>query len=306
MKPHFFSVASVFRDETRYLREWVEYYRLVGADHLYLLCNDQLPEYDRVLEILRPYVDSGFVDLTRVPDLAGLPPIDFWQAMAEQAFASACHETEWLAMLDLDEFLFPVVDADVASGIRRLDSPGLGGIAVNWCVFGSSGHTVPPTLQTKAFRHRAHNGYKFNYSIKTIVRCDAAFGPISGNHYYSYRRGWECRDTSGAATVGAKLAIPQFDQFVVNHYRLRSLVDYAYKCCRPRLGLRTRAMSTPEIVASFVKHDHNQVRDDRLWLRYGTDLMALVHGPPNTPLPERSPSPALASRADALPPVDYS
>src|SRR4051812_43400023 len=52
--------CAIFQNETFFLREWIEYHRIVGVEHFYLYNNLSTDNY---LEILQPYIAEGIVEL---------------------------------------------------------------------------------------------------------------------------------------------------------------------------------------------------------------------------------------------------
>ena len=54
MSKYRFSIAACARWESRFIVEWLNYYRIIGFDHVFLYCNDDDPRelYGKVL----PYV----------------------------------------------------------------------------------------------------------------------------------------------------------------------------------------------------------------------------------------------------------
>ena len=62
---HELSVTAIFRDEAPYLREWIEYHKLLGVEHFYLYNN---LSQDKCNEVLAPYVKNGEVDLIEWPE----------------------------------------------------------------------------------------------------------------------------------------------------------------------------------------------------------------------------------------------
>lgn len=60
----YLSVCAIFQDEAPYLREWIEYHRLMGAEHFYLYDNDS---HDEFLEVLQPYINKRIVTLIDWP-----------------------------------------------------------------------------------------------------------------------------------------------------------------------------------------------------------------------------------------------
>ena len=60
MKKYYLSIASVFKNESWGLKEWLEHYRFHGVDHVYLV-NDFSD--DNYISILKPFIEDGFVTL---------------------------------------------------------------------------------------------------------------------------------------------------------------------------------------------------------------------------------------------------
>lgn len=131
-KKYTLSICAVFKNEARYLKEWIEYHQLVGVDHFYLYTNNTS---DRSLNVLRPYIKKGVVTLTNWPDFLGDLPEEktFMWALATQtsAFEHAIHvkgkeETKWLAIVDISEFLVPIQSMKLLDILERYDEyPGI-------------------------------------------------------------------------------------------------------------------------------------------------------------------------------------
>jgi glycosyl transferase family 92 len=112
-KKHELSVCAIFKNEKKYLKEWIEYHRMIGIDHFYLYNNNSS---DRPLTILLPYIKQGVVTLISWPD--ALPEEKeensaMW-ALSTQVSAyenaiqtRAKKESEWLVLMSVDEFLVP-------------------------------------------------------------------------------------------------------------------------------------------------------------------------------------------------------
>jgi hypothetical protein len=106
------AIAAVVKNEARDLREWLEFHRLVGVEHVFLYDNRS---NDDTQEVLIPYIKSDFVTL--------IPWAHFNSASSFQyqayAHALCCFGPgwRWMAIIDADEFLFPV-EADNLSSAR--------------------------------------------------------------------------------------------------------------------------------------------------------------------------------------------
>ena len=66
-KNHNLSICAIFKNEAKFLKEWIEYHRLVGVDHFYLYDNGST---DRFKEILNPYIKDKTVTLIYWPERA--------------------------------------------------------------------------------------------------------------------------------------------------------------------------------------------------------------------------------------------
>lgn len=93
------SVCSIARMENRYIREWVEYYRDLGVDTIFIYDNNFDGE-ERFEDVIGDYIDSGFVVL-----------IDYRNHIYCQLDAyQSCYDVnkdkyDWMMFIDVDEFL---------------------------------------------------------------------------------------------------------------------------------------------------------------------------------------------------------
>ena len=58
------AVTAIFKNEGRYLKEWLDYHLFAGVEHFYLYNNDSSDNY---AEVLAPYIEKNLVTLTDVP-----------------------------------------------------------------------------------------------------------------------------------------------------------------------------------------------------------------------------------------------
>ena len=63
-KKYRISLCGIFKNEASFLKEWIEFHRIVGIDHFFLYNN--LSE-DNYREVLDPYIKNGIVDLIEWP-----------------------------------------------------------------------------------------------------------------------------------------------------------------------------------------------------------------------------------------------
>ena len=251
---YYLSVGAVFREENPWLVEWLEYHIFVGVEHFFLYNNDlDTTESD---EILRPYVEHGIVDNIHFP-------VQCCQFSAwEDAMNRTCDLTEWIAMIDLDEFVFPRKSDDLREVMRNYDH--YSGLVANWSIFGSSGLVERPPNQINHFLYRAKNSFIENRHIKSIVKPRSVIPGGSGDpHHFAYQTGHAVDENY------QKVDSPfnqHTDQIIrINHYAVRSRND-----CRNIKLPKGRADTNLGRIENFWEiHDRNEVFDDEISRRFG-------------------------------------
>jgi hypothetical protein len=173
----FMTIATMLKNQRRWLREWIEFNLMMGFEHIIIYDNGS---EDEPYEILRPYVDQGLLTYIPWPPPSNPPmPTSFatrteryqyqwlhdaletcrsntW-VMHKQgpcqlaAFVDAILRTNggisrWLAIWDVDEFIFPKQQANMRTlaGILRRHFADTDHIRFLGSVFGTSGHIVTP------------------------------------------------------------------------------------------------------------------------------------------------------------------
>jgi hypothetical protein len=126
-------MVLIVRNEASYLEEWLCYHLALGADHVFLYDNGST---DETATILEPYINHGLLTLLEWPLPGG-------QADAyNHALRFFGPSVDWLAFIDVDEFLVPLVDDDLPSLLERFDDAA--DIRVPRREFGFSGHRSRP------------------------------------------------------------------------------------------------------------------------------------------------------------------
>jgi hypothetical protein len=268
----YLSVCAIYRDEEPYLREWIEFHRLVGVEHFFLYNNLSLDDHR---DVLAPYVEAGIVTLTDWPEEPGQ------MSSYEHCLATFANASRWIAFLDLDEFLFSPTKTSVSEILAEFeDAPG---VVVNWAVFGPAGHTTPPTgLQIENYTSRTDDP-DFNHMVKSIVdprRVETAPGP----HFFTYEDGALPVDENGNPVQPRNITDSvSFDRLRINHYVTRSRVEYERKQAILNAHTRTLKVRIKNYERRYQKL--NEVQCDAI-LVYLDDLRRALS---NDPRPSRVP-----------------
>ena len=218
------AVISMFRNCAPYLKEWVEYHRMVGVDHFWLYNDESTDNWE---EVLKPYIDEGLVEVYYWP--AGKP---WWVNEQLTAYADgvrrAMGNTTWVALMDQDEFLLPMMDKTVTECLKNHFSDA-SAIYISWRNFGTSGVTLaegePMLFRLTACSLRDHPR---NWCGKSIFRPEVAdLDQLWSPHFCALKLGFNYVDGDGNATLTAegsdlKPQAKHHSKYIrINHYALR-------------------------------------------------------------------------------------
>lgn len=258
---HLLAFATIFKRENDYLREWIEFHRLVGVDHFYLYDNDGGPE---AKDLLQPYVDAGVV--TRHP-WTHLDGTRFDRATPfgqrnknHMAFAHAAKnyrsDAQWLMKIDVDEFLVPVAADSLRPAIGALDVQRWKGVRIPRFDFGSNGHVgKPAALVTAAYTRR--EATPSNH--KDLANGDY----LSDNRFANSAHWWHYRWWRGGRLQPAE----QTRSTRIHHYYTKSRAEY--------LARQNTSGGRPQTEAGFAERDaRGNAVEDRSLLRFQAALEA--------------------------------
>jgi hypothetical protein len=165
------SVIAIFQNEDRFLKEWVDFYRVLGVEHFYLFNNLSEDDY---LEVLHPYIQAGIVELYDWPYISQPGHEADWNKIQSAAYRQgldlARGKSKWVALLDTDEFLFPKQKENLVAFLKDYEE--CSSLLVNWQIFGTS-HVprIPENrLMIETLLKQAPVQSEINTYCKSIVR----------------------------------------------------------------------------------------------------------------------------------------
>lgn len=176
--PYQYEIAAclIFQNEAFYLKEWIEYHRLIGVEHFYLFDNGSTDDY---MPYIAPYIHSGLVELYSYPYL-GSNQAEYNEiqcSVYNYALQLACGKVKWLAIIDADEFIFPVQSTPLISILN--DYEDYGGVYLNYLMFGTAHIEKMPKKQliTETLTYSASKPTAFGKSIVRPERVSLCTDP---------------------------------------------------------------------------------------------------------------------------------
>lgn len=244
-------IVAIAKNESEYIREWVAFHKIIGVDAIYLYDNDST---DDMKECIRDYIDEGFVIYNEIHGVQ--KQYDAYND-ALSRYGKYCG---YMAFIDCDEFLVPKEKyGDIVEEIDKVikQHKNAGGVAINWCMYGSSGYIDKPEgLCIENFVMRADtetgNG---NDCVKSIV-IPKCVKRISNPHYPKYRFGFCSIDFDGNPVADFSNKIVDYGPIRINHYFTKSREQW----------IKRRSMGRADIAGyrtmeDFDQHDNNDLKD---------------------------------------------
>jgi glycosyl transferase family 92 len=213
----YLAVCAIYRNEADYLREWIEFHRLVGVERFFLYDNEST---DAHREVLAPYVERGIATVEPWPQFPGQ------MTAYEHCLKTHREDARWIAFIDLDEFLFSPTGEPVPDLLAKYEqSPG---VVVNWALFGSSGHVARPERLVIESYVRRTDDPNFNHQVKSIVD-PRRVANFCGPHFFTYRDGLAVDENGRPVKPRNTTDSVSFARLRVNHYVTKSREEFERK-----------------------------------------------------------------------------
>lgn len=227
----YLAIVCIIKNEAKYIKEWIAYYKLMDVDHIYLYNNGS---NDNIHEVLAEEIAHGYVTLF---DFNG----ENAQLPAYRLSAKCLkNQSRWIAYIDADEFLLPKEGTLKEFLSQREMYPGIG---INWIVYGPGGHkTKPEGLVTENYWYTFEDvNNLLNLRIKSIVDPNEVYN-VSSPHFCIMKNGRYAVDENGEEITTKWMYVsgsgPAFtgrnntETIRINHYWTKSEQELLIKCKR--------------------------------------------------------------------------
>lgn len=236
------SVGTLFKNEATGLKEWLDHYLARGVQHFYMIDDNSTDDY---MTVLKPYIDRGVVSL-----FIGRDSYYVGRQMNyyNNYILPHLHETEWLIMVDIDEFIWSPKLVNLYVLLKMYFSD-IAQVQIVHTLFGSNGHITQPPSVVAGFTRRTKEVPSVIFCTKYIV--NTKFKVKSLNvHHATLENEEDIRD---------KFKIFPSEWFRMNHYSCQSREFWRdVKCTRGDVDqFRTRSVDD----AFWKEIDCNDVED---------------------------------------------
>lgn len=231
------SVLAILKDEAHNIEEWLCHHMAIGVDHFFLYDNGST---DELHEVLKPYADHGVVTTVYFP-MRGLQ-----RDANNHVVRFFGHTTEWIAYVDIDEFLVPERDESITQVMAHY--PDAEQVLVSRKEFCYSGRRTPADgLVTETYREYSEQVPRMGTSevlAKPIIRSRgvARVGIHNALTVHGRTVNTAGEPTSEEATV---IEDPSYANLQMNHYFTKSWQEFQAK--RTRATTSTHAFQLPDV-----------------------------------------------------------
>ncbi len=197
------ALCCIAKMENDYIREYVEYYKSLRFDKIYIYDNNDV-DGERFEDVVGDYVDEGIVSIV---DFRGrrMCQCDAYQ----DCYDKHNKEYDWMAFFDCDEFLtFVDGTKDIHEFMNQKKFLPYQLMHINWMVYGDNdmmdndGRGVMERFKepVKPLDFKTFHQFPENYHIKSLIRgglSDIYWGKGCGASHTPLARYYACCDSLG-------------------------------------------------------------------------------------------------------------
>ena len=229
-------VCCIGKDENRYIREFVEYYKSIGFSHICLYDNNNV-DGEHFEDVIKDYIDEGFVEII---DYRGRTKCQH-QAY-EECYHNNKNNYDWILFVDCDEFFTLVHNKTVGQYLAMPQFANYDLIHINWLSFGDCGNVYyeeKPLVERfpKAIplETKISGNFSENITIKSFVRGgldDIKWAPPGYSHTPITPLRC-CNNVGFLRPSGSPYSAPlDYQLSFIRHYTTKSAEEYADKMLR--------------------------------------------------------------------------
>lgn len=262
-------LCVITKNEGKDLAEWLLYHLFLGFDKIIVYDNGSTDNTRYLVEYCSQY---GKVEYIYWP-----APFSQIKAYSDclKKFAKEC---EWIAFLDVDEFLVLPKHKYVKPFLESISK--LPAVAINWRIFGSNNQKlITDQLVIKTFVRRALDDFSANRHIKSIVNTRYVDGVINPHFFQLKREKWysfyrfKYRSADGGQITwikpGKSINSGDSSIAVIHHYFSKSEEHYAKKLAR---GNADKNIERKDV---FSFNDKNDLYDDSILKIYHDEIIKI-------------------------------
>ena len=170
---HNVAICAIAKNENKYVREWVEWYKKLGVTKIFLYDNNDIYG-ERFEDVIGDYIDDKFVEVIDWRGVIRNVKTDkdgqTTQGLAyHECFYTHWKEYDWMMFFDIDEYL-EIIDkySDLYDFLNDFND--YDGIRVQWRMYGDN-NQIRYVEDSLFHRFKYESNAKFDKHLKQIIKC---------------------------------------------------------------------------------------------------------------------------------------
>ena len=232
------SICSIIKDE-RYLEEFIIYHQLIGVEHFYIYDNGS---ENGIKDRLNKFYYREICTIIEYPGKC------MQIASYNDCINRYKEETEWLIIIDSDEYINIKMDKDIKEFLKKYEE--YEGIIINWVIYGSNYYNnIQEGLLIEKYtrcENKQDKHYKSIVKIKEVIEID-------NPHICKMRDGSKYIDVKYNKVTNIYNNNYTIDMIQINHYMMRSTEDRIEKYNRGNADSNNRI---------YLHENHHEMYND--------------------------------------------
>lgn len=220
------ALCCIGRLENRYAVEFVEWYKKLGIDKIFVYDNNYDGE-EHFEDVLQPYIDEGLVDI-----------IDFRNKSVcqleayQDCYNNHSNEFDWICFFDFDEFLHIVNSDDIKKFLSNEKFDEFQCIHLNWMDYGDNSLI---NYEDKPLQERFKTPLPFdtcmtynfpeNFHVKSIIKCGIENFIWAGNPH-TPNIDLKCCDCDGIMCLNKPFKKYNYNKCYIKHYFTKTIDEW--------------------------------------------------------------------------------
>ena len=268
------ALCCIGRLENQYAVEYVEYYKNIGVDKIFIYDNNHDGE-EHFEDVLQPYIDDGLVEITDYRNKEAVQMLAY-----NDCYEKHNEEYDWICFFDFDEFLTLVENNNIKDYLKNFKDCDV--IKINWMIYTDNNLIINdkrPVLErfTTPMAYDKCFSYDFpeNNHVKSFIR-----GGIKGFEWTATphvpNMDFRFVNSTGGTSDGSPFQGYDFSKAYIKHFSMKTIDEYYNKKRIRGQGDRTQKMFD----SLFKLNDFfkvNDVTDEKVW--YANNVLRKIKTP---------------------------
>ena len=266
------ALCGIAKQENKYLREWVEHYKKIGVDKIFLYDNNDIngEVFD---DVISDYINDKFVEVINVRGKEA-----FQLNAYNECYQTYLNEFDWAMFFDIDEYLILEKQQDIHIFLNQNIFSHFQIIRVNWLIYDDNDmlDVVNNNYSIVSRFTRPVNNHPYNRHCKTIIRCGLKNTSFKENPHFMNSNYLAC-DASGIGIENKSMfnKKPIFSGAWLNHYPTKTIGEYVrgkmQRLYPDQSKERAKSILTLEYFFTYNNKSESKYSYGRNILKYYTD-----------------------------------